>query len=197
MVILGDIHCNFNRVVEICKKYPDQTVLQLGDFGVGFMPTQFIIDNSPTNFRFFVGNHDNRTEACKIPNCLGHLGEYEDIFFVSGANSIDKDRRIEGVNFWSNEELTYEQGNLCLESWQKSNKKIIVSHDAPQNFVENYLLIYDRSFTRIILQKMVDIRKPDMIIFGHHHRKYNIKHDSIRYIGLGIDDVFELSVNYI
>lgn len=202
MIILGDIHCylsrvtrrvaNFDIVSKICKEYPDQTVLQLGDFGVGFIPTQFIIDNSPSNFRFFVGNHDNRTESLKIPNCLGDFGEFEEIFFVSGADSIDKNDRIVGLNYWVDEELSHEHGNLCVELWEKSNQKIIVSHDAPQRFVENHLLIYDKSWTRTILQKMIDIRKPDMIVFGHHHRSYRIQYDSVKYVGLKIEESFIL-----
>lgn len=192
MIILGDIHCNFNRVKEVCGQYPDHTVLQLGDFGVGFMPTQFIIDNSPPNLKFFTGNHDNRKEACKIPNFLGNFGECEDVFFVSGANSIDKDRRIEDVNFWCDEELTYAQGELCVEDWKKSTKKIIVSHDAPQTLVEKYMMIYDRSFTRLCLQEMVDVRKPDMVVFGHHHRKYRIDHNGVKYVGLRMDETFQL-----
>lgn len=192
MIILGDIHCNFNRVEEVCKQYPNQTVLQLGDFGVGFMPTKFIIDNSPPNLKFFTGNHDNRKEACKIPSFLGHFGECEDVFFVSGANSIDKDRRIVDVNYWEDEELSYRQGCLCMDSWKKSTKKIIVSHDAPQRFVQQFMLIYDASFTRSLLQEMVDVRKPDMIVFGHHHRKYRIEHESVQYVGLRIDETFQL-----
>jgi len=191
MLILSDIHCNFNRVIDVCSK-TTQTVLQLGDFGSGFMPTGFIIQNSPKNLKFFCGNHDNRTEARKIPNCVGDYGELENVFFVSGANSRDKDNRIEGVSWWPDEELTYEQGNDCLALWASSGKKIIVSHDTTQSFVEQYLQIYDRSLTRNLLQSMIEVRKPELLIFGHHHRRYNVQSDGIHYVGLPMDAVYEI-----
>lgn len=192
MIVLSDIHSDWDRVVKVCNLYPNDTVLQLGDLGVGFLRTEFVLENTPKNLRFFVGNHDNRTLANTMPACLGDFGEFENIFFVSGAHSIDAHDRIEGKNWWANEELSYGQASACLDAWEKSDKDIIVSHDTTQSFVERFMLIYDRSITRTLLQSMIEVRKPKMVIFGHHHRRYEIDHDGIQYRGLAANATFVL-----
>ena len=192
MIILSDVHSDWNRVEQVCRLWPDQTVVQLGDLGIGFLRTEFVLENTPKNFRFFVGNHDNRTLANTMPACLGDFGEFENIFFVSGAHSIDAHDRIEGKTWWANEELSYGQASACLDAWEKNDKDIIVSHDTTQSFVERFMLIYDRSITRTLLQSMIEVRKPKMVIFGHHHRRYEIDHDGIQYRGLAINATFVL-----
>jgi predicted phosphodiesterase len=184
MVILSDVHSDWDRVLQVCRLYPDQTVLQLGDLGIGFMPTEWVANNSPKNFRFFVGNHDNRTVANTLPACLGNFGELEKVFFVSGAKSPDRFNRIESKDWWPDEELSYSQASACLDAWAKSDKDIIVTHDTTQSFAEKFLLIYDRTLTRSLLQSMVEVRKPKLIVFGHHHRDYNIRVDGIQYRGI-------------
>jgi hypothetical protein len=169
--------------------------LQLGDLGIGFLRTEFVRENTPKNFRFFVGNHDNRSVANTLPACLGDFGEFEDIFFVSGARSVDRFNRIEGKSWWPDEELSYGQASACLDAWEASDKDIIVSHDTTQSFVEKFMLIYDQSITRSLLQRMIEVRKPKMVIFGHHHRRYEIDHDGIQYRGLVINGTFVLDNN--
>ena len=195
MIVLSDVHCDWNRVEQVCRLYPDQTVVQLGDLGIGFLRTEFVRENTPKNFRFFVGNHDNRSVANTLPSCLGDFGEFEDIFFVSGAHSVDKSVRLEGKDWWPDEELSYGQASACLDAWEKSDKDIIVSHDTTQSFVEKFMLIYDQSITRSLLQRMIEVRKPKMVIFGHHHRRYEINHDGIQYRGLVINGTFVLDNN--
>jgi predicted phosphodiesterase len=190
VIVLSDVHCDWNRVEQVCNLYPNDTVLQLGDLGIGFLRTEFVRENTPKNFRFFVGNHDNRSVANTLPACLGDFGEFEDIFFVSGARSVDRFNRIEGKSWWPDEELSYSQATACLDAWLRSDKDIIVSHDTTQSFVERFMLIYDRSITRSLLQSMVDARKPKMIIFGHHHRRYEIDHDDVQYRCLPINGTF-------
>jgi predicted phosphodiesterase len=192
MIILSDVHADWHRVEEVCRLWPYQTVVQLGDLGIGFLDTQFVLNHTPKNFRFFVGNHDNRTLANTMPMCLGDFGEFQNIFFVSGAKSIDASSRIEGRDWWANEELSYRQSTDCLAAWKASDKDIIVSHDTTQSFVEKYCLIYDRSITRSLLQMMIEARKPKMIVFGHHHRRYEITHDGIQYRGLPINATMQL-----
>ena len=75
MIILSDVHCDFNHVINVCQRYVDQTVVQLGDLGIGFLRTEYVKENTPSNFRFFVGNHDNRTFMSFIALC-----SFEEIF---------------------------------------------------------------------------------------------------------------------
>ena len=193
-IFLGDVHGNLNHCHDLADKNPNSIIVQVGDFGAGLIPYNYLL-LLPTSFRFFPGNHDCRRIANELPHCLGDYGEaYERFFFVSGADSIDKNRRTEGVNWWRDEELTYQQAQDCLDKWTQSKVDILVSHDCPQLIAEGYKLIYDRTLTRNLLNAMIEARKPKMVIFGHHHRPMRLVHDDVQYIGLGIDEEFVVDI---
>lgn len=193
-IFLVDVHANLIHCLNLSNNNPDATVLQIGDLGVGFVPLD-VFYRLPSNFKFFPGNHDCRRLCRQLPHYIGDYGEYEDkFFFVSGADSIDKDRRVEGISWWPDEELTYKQAEDCLAKWEASELDILVSHDMPQSFAEGYKLIYDKSLTRDLLQKMIEVRKPSLIITGHHHRSGYLIHDKIRWKQLQIDESFEIDI---
>lgn len=196
LIILSDVHGNILRCQDVALRHPNTPIIQLGDLGVGFVPRE-VIENLPPNFLFFPGNHDNRKIAVTMKNCLGHYGHVygNDFFFVSGADSKDKDMRTEGVNWWPDEELTYEQGQSCIDDWAQSKSQVIISHDLPQRIVEAYYLIYDKSRTRQILDTMIEIRKPKLVVYGHHHRPFHKTHEGVEYIGLKIDQVISLDIS--
>ena len=200
IIVLSDVHGNILRCQDIALRNPDVPIIQLGDLGVGWVPSE-IIENLPPNFRFFPGNHDNRSRAVTLWNCLGHFGAWGSIydgqgfFFVSGADSKDKAVRTEGVNWWPDEELTYEQGQKCIDEWASCKAEVIISHDLPQRIAEAFYLIYDRSRTRQILDAMIDARPPKLVVFGHHHRPFHQFHKGIEYRGLKIDETITLDIS--
>ena len=82
LIILGDVHCNINHCIDVSNNNPSKTIIQIGDFGVGFVPTKFLQESLPSNFKFFCGNHDDKKEAAKLSNYLGEFGEFNpDVFF--------------------------------------------------------------------------------------------------------------------
>jgi predicted phosphodiesterase len=191
---LGDVHADISWCKSVCENHPDSTVVQIGDLGVGFVANH-LISKLPSNFRFFVGNHDCRKLSYEIPSCLGDYGEaFDKFFFVSGADSFDKEYRIEGVDWWPDEELTYAQAEDCLDKWKKSSLKVIVSHDIPQVFAEKYQLIYDKCITRNLLQAMITVRKPELVITGHHHKSKTVNHEGITWRSVDINEVFVIEL---
>lgn len=193
-IFIGDVHENLNVCQNACTKHPNATIVQIGDLGVGFI-FWGIIAKLPSNFRFFPGNHDKRQEALTLPSCLGNYGEVDGkFFFVSGADSIDKDDRIEGVSWWPDEELTYKQLNHALDLWEKSKVEVLVSHDCPQKIAQYNHLIYDSTPTRSVLDQMIEVRKPEIIVYGHHHRSTLFDYEGIKVKSLGINEVFELTL---
>lgn len=197
-LLLSDIHGDFSYCAQVALRYPNHTIIQLGDFGIfnnqDLMHAEFL----PKNIKFFRGNHDSPELCNKSTKYLGDYGEYKDFFFVSGADSIDRHWRTEGVNWWANEELTKKQSDDCLDKWAKSNCEILLCHDCPQYIAENYYLIYDRSFTRMLLQEMIEIRQPKFIFGAHHHRekivKFTFRGKEINYRCLDINQTFELTI---
>ena len=196
IIVLSDVHGNILRCQDVALRNPGVPIVQLGDLGVGFIPRE-IIENLPSNFFFFPGNHDNRKIAVTMKNCLGHFGLLlrPHFFFVSGADSKDKAVRTEGVNWWPDEELTYEQGQKCIDEWAGSKAQVIVSHDCPQRIAEAFFLIYDRSRTRQIIDAMIEARPPRLVVFGHHHRPLHKHHESTEYCGLKIDETITLDIS--
>lgn len=194
IICIGDLHGDWKYALHVAESNKDQLVIQIGDFGFGF--DHFIIgeeripDVFPSNLKFFTGNHDNRQLAIKHPNCLGHFGEYKDIFFVSGADSIDKSSRMPFVSWWPDEELSGLQAQDCLGAWIKSNKTILIAHDAPQFIVEDYFNITDRSLTRTLLERMIEQRKPKLVLGGHHHRSFQKEINGTLYIVLAEKELY-------
>lgn len=196
LIVLSDVHANILRCQDIALRNPSTPVIQIGDLGIGFVPRE-VIESLPSNFYFFVGNHDNRKIANSMRGrCLGDWGHWnESVFYVSGAHSKDKDQRTEGVNWWPDEELTYQQGQECIDEWERSEAFVLLSHDLPQRIAEGYYLIYDKCMTRNILERMTQIRKPKLHIYGHHHRHVEVSCDGVNYIGLKIDEAILLDIS--
>lgn len=176
MIILGDLHGEAKVAHKLCQEHPAQTILQLGDLGIGFAPLDSF--QFKPNFRFFRGNHDSPALSRNHLNYLSDYGEHvidrKKVFVVAGADSIDKEKRIEGLTWWRDEELSYIESKACLDAWESSTAEILITHDCPQFICENYFLVYDRSMTRILINSIYDIRAPKQHYFGHWHRKFQI-----------------------
>lgn len=193
-IFIGDVHANLNPCMKVSKSNPDAIIVQIGDLGVGFISID-VFRRLPDNFKFFPGNHDCRELCHTLPHCLGDYGEVDSkFFFVSGADSIDRAHRIEGVSWWADEQLTYHQAEDCLQQWEVSKCDILVTHDCPQSFAEGYKLIYDKTLTRNLLQSMIELRKPRMLIHGHHHRSNRLNINGIDVVELGIDECFSIDL---
>jgi len=193
-VFIGDVHGDLDFCRSVCRANSVAQIIQIGDLGVGFVRMTELF-GLPNNFHFFPGNHDCRHLCEKVPSFMGHFGEWKGkFFFVSGADSIDKHLRTEGVNWWPTEELSYQQATECLEQWENSKTEILVSHDLPQSFAEGYKLIYDKTLTRNLLQKMIEARKPKMLIYGHHHKSTRLNFEGIEVVGLDINEIYPLDI---
>jgi hypothetical protein len=174
---IGDIHGKFGDLKKILenvwKENPNQIVYQLGDFGIGFPNHPTPKDFGP-NFRYFVGNHDNRKEAKKHVNCIddfGYVAEH-DLYFISGAWSIDYQQRIIGVNLWEDEELGYEQFDQIFQEVSDIKPRIILSHDCP-SIVRKEMFGFDRFYetkTGKALNRLFELHQPTYWCFGHYHR---------------------------
>lgn len=173
--IIGDAH---NKMVDLHKIINDAVVgidqvLCVGD--VGFDYTYLKQNINPEYFRFIPGNHDNYDNLPK--HSLGDFGVWNDIFFIRGACSIDKEYRIQGVSWWSEEELDVNQSNECLELYSETKPQIVISHDAPEQVVD---FLFDTlpgfsMTTKKLLQACFEVHQPKYWFFGHHHKSIGAK----------------------
>lgn len=183
ILLVGDIHGKVPRLLAIANQNKDKSVIQLGDFGFGFMK----IGELPTNLRMIRGNHDAPEAARKHPNYLGDYGTFmlndKKVFFLGGAYSIDYAWRTPGESWWEDEELSYPELEQAFEKYKAYKPDIVLTHEAPRSIVPEILdrfvigKLGNRDYkapcadsrTSQSLQKMWEEHQPEQWYFGHYH----------------------------
>lgn len=189
MRIIGDVHGKVERYREIiadCK-----TSICVGDFGFKAEWDWYYQNVNSVDGKFShwvnMGNHDYLPYVTQDPS-LGHYANLtidgKRIFTVRGADSIDKRFRLEGLDWFPDEELSYSLAEDALEDYIDFAPEIVISHDCPQRVMEMLFGYTDKSLTRNLLQAMYDSWAPDLWIFGHHHRSVDVEIDGCRFICL-------------
>lgn len=164
--VIGDVHGRISDYMALARTSGES--VQIGDMGLGFRGVS--LPPSPTH-RFFRGNHDSPELCRQHPNYLGDWGydEGRDFFWFSGADSIDRHLRREGVSWWRDEELSIAQFNEALDLYERVKPSVVLSHDGPQDYISALFGIRDRSRTRQALQAAYELWQPRVWVFGHHH----------------------------
>lgn len=187
--LVGDIHGNFDKLRKLVYSFKGTTI-QLGDLGIGFIeervnPTWSLEVGQPYMIRsltdirfnreqmvFLRGNHDHPEKCREHPNYLGEYGMYKDVFYISGAWSIDRDCRTEGVDWWPDEELTIKQGYEALEMYKKAKPNIVISHDCPSLILNRLHAHVIETRTGQLLSAMLVEHHPKHWYFAHHHMHF-------------------------
>ena len=182
-VILGDVHGNvqhYKRTLDVLPTiYGDKNIktIQLGDFGFKgaydvFEKTIFDPDNPKKNM-ISMGNHDYYPYLNK-PYSLGNWSydETQDysLMTIRGAFSIDRGMRREGLDWFENEEMNYEELEELFDIWCDLRPDVVVSHDIPQLVQQRIFHFHDMSITRNYLQMMFEEHKPKLWLYGHYHQ---------------------------
>ena len=166
--------------------------IQVGDL------SQDYTDMSLVDSRFhraIAGNHDNLPK--RTSHFLGDYGVHRfplerdsfSFFYVRGAASIDRSSRIEGLNWWYEEELNDQQRSLALEMYLHEKPRIMITHDCPAELLSLVGSLKEDipvSRTNHLLQSMFDQHSPQWWFFGHHHKNYVFQHPAgTRFVCLG------------
>lgn len=184
MNFIGDVHGKFNLYKKVISNLPES--IQLGDMGIGFGIDHLFPNNPP--HMFIRGNHDNPSLCNKLESHLGDFGIYKDIFYFAGACSIDKARRTIGLDWWEDEELNYTQMTELVKLYESVKPSIVCSHEAPKCVFPEFRA----NSTSNCMDYLIDLHKPDIWVFGHHHKSFDFKHNDIRFVGLNELEVFSL-----
>ena len=181
IAIIGDVHGDFDAYVEITKTC--ERSIQIGDFGAGFSTkssNKLDEDGShmpmlSPNHKFIRGNHDNPA-LCKMhPNWIPDVTVEGNKFFMGGAHSIDQRNRNIGINWWDDEELSYEELNNAIDIYAAAKPRYVFTHDCPEIvgavfFGGNSYKVRHNSSTMQALSMMFDIHQPEAWFFGHYHQ---------------------------
>ena len=170
MLLIGDVHGKIDSYWKILQtpEYQNEKSIQLGDFGFKKQHMWHIRNVDNSRHKVLFGNHDDYS----FVNCnhsLGHYGVYEDIFFIRGAFSIDRAYRMDGIDWWPEEEMSWKDWNSCIDLFQKVKPRIVISHDCPAVARKEMWKIYDKSITSEGLQACLEMHQPDKWFYGHHH----------------------------
>ncbi len=153
MLVLSDLHGEFGRVVREIEKLDirDQTIIQVGDFGVGFVSYEedrATIDGlsdylGGRNLHMYAirGNHDNPAlfthnspmngeHITLLPDYSVLEIEGHKVLCVGGAISVDRGaRQAYGHPYWPEEPMVWDEARL--RSLDLSGLEIALTHNCP------------------------------------------------------------------
>ena len=191
MLFIGDTHGKFRPLRKICAAVAPKKCIQLGDMGLGFgMDYDF---PNCENLSFIRGNHDSPKVCRNTSSFLGDFGylEKEDIFFVSGAFSVDKRFRTIGRDWWEDEELSYEQWERVHKLYEEHKPKIVITHGCPYRMISSICGNPIRSITATGLDALLNIHQPEIWVFAHFHIFKTITEEKTLFVALGELDVWD------
>lgn len=191
--VIGDVHGLTKRFKTVLETLPkDDDIIQCGDLGIGFAGVR-----PPTSgYKFIFGNHDCPQLCLAHPCCLGKFGVWKDVFFVSGAFSIDAHLRTAGVTWWPDEQLCREDMNEALDLYKQVKPRIVVSHDVPISLYHELIQrvhpggrLWENA-TAHLLDEMFTSHQPEKWISGHWHLSYEARKGNTQFKVLNELEVF-------
>lgn len=185
IILIGDVHGKTSQYQNLIEaKYADQRTIQIGDMGLGFKGVGLPMPGySPLDWslhKFIRGNHDSPMKCRAHKGYLGDYGflEKDNLFYVSGAFSIDRMRRVEDISWWAHEELTRPEMDNMVNLYLEKKPRFVVAHECPSSasvWLLTTLLAGFRpeklvsSRTGEAMEYMFEQHKPEKWIFGHYH----------------------------
>lgn len=185
-LVIGDPHGKldeYENIVRFADFYGYNT-LSVGDNGFQKEWEWGLKHLNAEKHRWLHGNHDSM-DYVDTPLSLGHFGVWNGIFTIRGAYSIDRSARIQGRDWFPDEELNHTQMNQCFDLWEKMKPQIVVTHDCPSSVCDQ-LFNFDNghSVTRKFLEELFAVHQPKQWVFGHYHARRDKTINGTRFICL-------------
>lgn len=204
--VIGDIHAKWNSYQVITESV--EKSIQVGDFGIGFSGDYWhdrVNDFHGENrgHRFIRGNHDN-PQKCK-DDMIGYIDDgtiENDVMFLGGAWSIDRQWRVEGQDWWADEELSYEELDRMVSLYDMVRPSVVITHDCPsfvsyEMFIKSGNALSGKQFetrTAQALQAMFEIHQPKLHFFGHWHQTSFMEIEGTMFVCLGECDFIDVDL---
>jgi predicted phosphodiesterase len=205
MLLIGDIHGCFQEYRKIIRESKAKKSLQLGDYGLGFPNSQnhFDISDEKGTHLFIRGNHDNPAVCRADKFYAGDYGvikgkfinkNYDKLFFISGAWSIDQEYRTENISWWKDEQLSPKELESAINKYKEEEPDIVCSHDCPTvvlYYIHPGRVIPTR--TSQAMDEMFLFRKPSYWFFAHHHMSWRKNIDGCTFVCLNEFEAIDIS----
>ena len=192
LTLIGDVHGLLDRYAAIVRGL-DGPSIQVGDLGFGKEHTWHGKHIDPELHKVCFGNHDDPA-FLDHPHSTGDFRHFPawDLLTIRGAFSIDRAMRIEGRDWWPDEELSYARFQECVDLIARTHPAVIVSHDAPASVVKQFFGYEGRSITNAGLQACFEVHQPKLWVFGHHHAHRDVVVNGTRFVCLDELETFVL-----
>lgn len=216
--IVGDIHGKFNeysfynlgvgRTRHMGDPVPPENSVQVGDFGIGFYSPYWhesVRDwmNKYPGHRFIRGNHDDPAMCKTMPGYIADGTIENDVMYVGGAWSIDREWRTEGKDWWPDEELSIDELNKIFDLYVKHRPRVMITHDCPTHVsYEMFISKGDglvntphiQTRTAQAFQAMFEEYQPEEWYFGHWHYTRQMKLYGTKFQCLGELDYVDIEI---
>lgn len=198
MLCIGDVHGKYRQYREIIRGRSES--IQVGDMGVGF----FSVNRGPKplrnpphyamvpDHRFIRGNHDNPDVCKKNSQWIPDGTVLNDVMFVGGGLSIDREFRHEGYDWWADEELSINELNSLVDKFRSVKPRVMITHDCPEQIAVEMQRLSGweklrpewASRTRQAFDGMWSAHPPELWIFGHWHKSFDATAGGTRFVCL-------------
>lgn len=226
--LLGDIHGSWSVILNHLRRVGEDQIcyIQVGDFGIGYNKPDYELDKlkildlelrtAKSDLFIVRGNHDDPewfkigkfddyknqlTNIFLVPDYTVLNLDFENILFVGGAVSIDRNyNKMNGGKWWEDEVVTFDFDKVA----ELRDIDRMICHTAP-DFVEplalnqlvyNFakqddLLLEDlrverENMTRLVTEVMTN-NKLKGYYYGHFHQNYNFFHNDCEFICLSVN----------
>lgn len=212
--VSGDWHGNVlwaQKMIELAAEHECSRLVQLGDFGIwpGISGVNFLdklekqLLEYDVTLGFVPGNHEdwNQIDSWNMPKDehghqkirenLFYLGKvntwtWDDVRFASigGAVSIDEKWRTPQVDWWPQEQLTYDELNQirALEPVD-----VLFSHDCPTTIPMRMMNHLESAMHRGMMNIAADVLRPKTWFHGHMHIHAKYMYNNTEVYGLDAD----------
>ncbi len=184
MILLGDIHGNWNNLGKILFKIQNETIIQVGDFGIfngndiaELSGANKICIRNNIQLKAIRGNHSNPKyfkERNYIHSNIELLPDYtkiNNVLLIGGATSVDRKTREKGKDWFPDEVLTYQP---------PGEAEILVCHTGPSDVAmgnsnisfwieRDEKLRPDLSKEQEIILRLIKGTGAKKMFFGHFH----------------------------
>jgi len=181
--VIGDVHGLWKRYRKVTRDVPYS--IQVGDFGFHKEHRNHLKYRNGDRHKVLFGNHDDPF-FLKGNHSLGDFGEWNNVFFIGGAYSIDQQWRTQGINWWPEEQLETARFHEALDAYEKAKPDIIITHDCTEVAYYHFGIVRLGTFnhTPLFLQEAFNRHEPKLWIFGHHHRDVSFRIRSTEFVCL-------------
>jgi Icc-related predicted phosphoesterase len=174
VLVVGDIHGNWTKFINLINQENPEVILQVGDFGWwGDENDKKIVFPKNTSIYFCDGNHENHPLLNTITNDITNNLHYMkrgsiltinnyNILFIGGGESPDQRLRTPGYDYFHEESITQKD----IDNLPDIKIDIIISHTCPSKFkVSNRRM----RVSELALDHVLEKYNPKRWYFGHWH----------------------------